>query len=102
MRALLLLGAIIVELFVGVMLIGGISYGITQSYSIGAAGYGRMGVIGMVLALLFLWIFAWFPSLLALGILLRLPRSWRGESDTRIKKIGITFAAIFMMFATAC
>ncbi len=97
---LLWIGAIIVELAVGVMLLGGISYGITQTYAIGAAGYSRLSWFGAVLAVMFLWLFAWFPALFA-GVALRgLPEQWRDPTVSQKTKIGMgvgVIPALFMM-----
>jgi hypothetical protein len=101
-RALLFVGAILVELFLAVMLLGGVVYGITQTYSIGAAGYNRFGLIGAVLSLVFLWVVAWLPALINLGLMCQLPTVWRSPDETRPKKIGTTAGMVVAMLLMSC
>jgi hypothetical protein len=102
MRALLFVGAIVVELLMAVLLLAGIVYGITETYTIGAAGYSRLGNFGAVLAILFLWFPAWLSALSVLAVMLGLPRQWRDSEITRLKKVGITLAAIIVLNVMGC
>src|SRR5437764_192065 len=98
MRLLLIVGAIIVELVLAILLIGGISAGISQTYAIGAAGYSRLSRLGAILALLFLGILAWLPTLICLAVMIHLPRRWRDEETGRREKIKYTAGAVVIVF----
>lgn len=102
MKALLILGAIVAELSLVVITLGNLVYGITETYTIVAAGHNRVPYIGAVIAIFFLWIFAWLPAILSIGGMFILFAVWRDADLTRWQKVKNTAGIVVMVLIVPC
>ena len=97
MRPLLLIAAVLTECLMVVLVIGGLAYGVTLTYTILAAGHSRLPWIGAALAFLFLWPFAWLPAFLAIAAAWGLPSRWKDPASSRWKKVRDTGGIIGLL-----